>query len=298
MPNELAPAATLDSTDLPLSDYRALREGKEVPVVEKTSEKPAVEPVTESVAALDAAAQTEEQKEAAEKAKKGDKLNQRFSELTGQIRELKQQLAAKSGTGQPEPAVSKPEAAAPVKPLLKDFTDYETYLEKHNEYLEKRQDYLIEQREQQRTKADEAKARETQAKTVADTWAEKTKAAEAKHEDFAEVALKDDLPVTPAMADAIRDSEIGPEILYHLGKNPDEAARISKLSPIAAIRAIGKLEASLAVEATEPQTKTPPVSKAPEPIRPVGGSRVNPVKDIEGMTQSEYRAYREAGKIR
>ena len=66
------------------------------------------------------------------------------------------------------------------------------------------------------------------------------------------------------MAQAIQFSDIGPELAYHLGANPKEAERISKLQPILQAKEIGKLEAKLAAD--PPVKKT---SNAPSPISPV-----------------------------
>jgi hypothetical protein len=66
------------------------------------------------------------------------------------------------------------------------------------------------------------------------------------------------------MAQAIQYSEIGPDLAYHLGANPKEAERISRLPPILQAKEIGKLEAKLATN--------PPVKKttsAPTPISPI-----------------------------
>jgi hypothetical protein len=83
-----------------------------------------------------------------------------------------------------------------------------------------------------------------------------------KHPDFDDVAFDEYLPITDAMRDAMLDSEVGPELLYYLGNNLREAARISRLSPYAAAREIGKLEAKLPDLAK-------PTTGAPAPITPV-----------------------------
>jgi len=66
------------------------------------------------------------------------------------------------------------------------------------------------------------------------------------------------------MAQSIQYSDVGPDIAYHLGTNPKEADRISKLPPILQAKEIGRIEANLA--------NNPPVkrsSSAPAPIAPV-----------------------------
>lgn len=80
-----------------------------------------------------------------------------------------------------------------------------------------------------------------------------------KYEDFEEVALSEDVPITTPMAQAIAESEFGADVAYFLGKNIKEAERISRLSPLGAAREIGRLEAKFA--ATGTISKTPPPGK-------------------------------------
>jgi len=85
-----------------------------------------------------------------------------------------------------------------------------------------------------------------------------------KYDDFEQVAYNPKLPITDVMAQTIQFSEVGPDIAYHLGANPKEAERISKLPPLVQAKEIGRIEDKLI--ANPPVKKT---SKAPEPIAPV-----------------------------
>lgn len=134
------------------------------------------------------------------------------------------------------------------------------------DYAEALAEYKVEQKLAER----EAKQQRKQADS---TYAEREEDARTKYDDFQDVVYNPDLRITEAMAEVIKVSEIGPEVAYHLGKNPDEAKRIANLSPLAQAREIGKIEASLS-------SNTPPAKKAssaPAPIRPVG-SRASAVK--------------------
>jgi hypothetical protein len=72
-----------------------------------------------------------------------------------------------------------------------------------------------------------------------------TRAAEfaASKPDFGIVTGNPALPITRAMTSLIMSSPVGPAIAYHLGTNPAEAARISRLQPVQQAAAMGKLEA-------------------------------------------------------
>ena len=107
----------------------------------------------------------------------------------------------------------------------------------------------------------EAAKRQTQ---VLDSYHEREEDARSKYDDFEQVAYNRAVPITQTMAEAIRESEVGPDVAYYLGANLEEANRISKLSAASQAREIGKIEAKLA--AAPPVKKT---SSAPAPITPV-----------------------------
>lgn len=95
-------------------------------------------------------------------------------------------------------------------------------------------------------------------------------------------------PGVRALAGALLDSERGPELLYYLGQNPDEAKRIAQLLPTRAVMALGQLEAQLAEQEEENQGKTeatpPLVTRAPKPPVPVkkpSGGKVAHASDPE-----------------
>ena len=116
-------------------------------------------------------------------------------------------------------------------------------------------------------KAQELLARREAAKQQAallDSYKDREEEARERYDDFEQVAYNPNLPVTDYMAQAIQASDIGPEVIYHLGSNPKEAQRIANLPPILQAKEIGKLEAKLA---SDPPVKR--TSSAPAPIAPV-----------------------------
>ncbi len=135
-------------------------------------------------------------------------------------------------------------------------------------------------------------------KAQENTWRERVKAAHEAHPDLEEL-LEQDLPVSPAVNAVLLDSEVGGELLYHLAANPEELAKISKLSPIAAAKALGLLEDKL-IKAGEkkPSDELKPevkVTKATKPITPVSGGKGSAgQKSPDDMTLAEYRQWRES----
>lgn len=130
----------------------------------------------------------------------------------------------------------------------------------------------------------------------------------AQYGDFQEVVTDPTLPITIEMVDAVRemdnDNVTPADMLYYLGKNPAEAARLSRLSTIQVTREMMKLETKVAEakaqkppgeKPTEPAAPKERVhSNAPEPINPVE-SAVIITKDPNKMTQAEYEAWRRDG---
>lgn len=141
-------------------------------------------------------------------------------------------------------------------PPVDQFESPEAYAEA---LAERRAQELIAQREAAKRQAE-----------IMESYHDKEEEVRGKYDDFDQVAYNPQLPITDVMAETIRASEIGPELAYHLGSNPKEAERISRLSPFLQAKEIGKIEAKLAAE--PPQKK---ISSAPMPITPVTARATN-----------------------
>jgi hypothetical protein len=113
--------------------------------------------------------------------------------------------------------------------------------------------------------------------------------ARSAHPDFDSVVRDPSLPITPLMAEVIRESDLGPQVAYHLGTNRQEAARIASLSPARQAAELGRIEAAL--------TKAPVSSPKPIPPAPpqtVGGVSAGLAKSMSEMSYTEFVAAREA----
>ena len=109
-------------------------------------------------------------------------------------------------------------------------------------------------------------------KEVIEAYHDREEEARTKYDDFEQVAYNPNLPITTEMAQAIQYSDIGPDLAYHLGANPKEAERISRLPPLLQAKEIGRIEAKLAAD---PPTKK--TTSAPTPIvRLLPEARVRP----------------------
>lgn len=132
------------------------------------------------------------------------------------------------------------------------------------EFEARKQEELQKAQEQEAAKANEA---------IVEAWQEKLEPAKERYPDFLErgdelVSTFADLDPTYGeyLTGTIMSMEYGPDVLYYLSTNIDEAQRIVKLGPTKAVLALGRLENRFA-ENVEVEDKPKPrrVSKAPAP---------------------------------
>lgn len=213
--------------------------------------------------------------------KRIDRLTWEANEAKRKAEELEAKLRERQER-QPDPLAARPK--------MEDFQDYEAY-------LEALADWKAEEKAQRLREELKAESEKTRAKTEADRRMEAFRAAESKFRatvtDYDE-AIQDaqDTPMTQVMFDVILESEVGPNILYYLAKNPDEAERIAHLSPARQAAEIGKLEDKLAQQLKDPQK--PKASNAPPPVNPVRarGSASTPRLDDPNLSMEEYSRLR------
>lgn len=128
-----------------------------------------------------------------------------------------------------------------------------------------------------------------------DAWSEAVEDARDRMPDFDQVVTKD-TPIHARAAPYIVESDLGAEIAYWLGKNPNEArALFNKFesAPNQALIELGRIEARLS--APEPQR----VSTAPRPAQTLSGG-ANPLAFDPGRASTDDMAaqLRKAGIIR
>lgn len=219
--------------------------------------------------------------------KRIDELVKQREEERRRADRLEKMLERQLMAGQQQPQLQPKEEPAP-EPTPEQFETYEQYVRASSKYeAEKAAARIAEERfqkETERRRTEEAN-RSTQ---------DKIRIAKEKYSDFEEVALDPTLPITPSMAEAIMDSEFSADLAYHLGKNRSDAEKIARMSPIAAARALGKLEAEFERKATAAPALIEPkrVSKAPEPVKPLATSADAPNKDPDKMSTEEWLRWR------
>lgn len=192
--------------------------------------------------------------------KRIDRLTKRAAEAERRAQEAERKLK-EAAKGE-----SKSDAADDGEPDPSDFDDYDEYLDALTDWKAEAKQKGSKQEQKADDKQEGAPDQEfTDAlEDVNEGFDESRKT----YSDFDDVIGQEDLQITREMVIAMADAEKPGEIAYHLGKNKQEAERISKLSPIAQAREIGKLEVKLASK-PKPGKKT---TSAPDPIEPLKGS--------------------------
>jgi len=169
------------------------------------------------------------------------------------------------------------------EPTIDKFDNFDQYVAAKAEYIAKKQ---IESTLTEREQRQKAEREATERTKTADSWNKRIAAATVEMPDFEEVLASSDVPMTPSMQQAIMESDIGPRLAYYLANNPDEAEKIAGMSPIGAIRTLGRIEERLSNQ--KPTVKT---TDAPAPIKSIGAS-ASVSKDPSKMSDAEFAAWR------
>ena len=205
------------------------------------------------------------------------KLAQQRDEARQKAERLERELAAK--TSQPGPAATAATepaktAAATDKPVPPDPAKWTGTWEELEaaklDYVEKLTDWKADQRE----RAKQAEAQQQQAQELHKTWESKSEAFAKDNPEFEDaVANIGPMATRAGVADLIKESPVGPEMVLYLHQHPEEVARMGACkTQVALARELGKLEAQLSAPVS--QTTTPASKKAlPKPPASLGGGQ-------------------------
>ena len=274
------------------------------------TEPPAAEPSEPVEVADQTEVSAEIDAEPVEERKQNPKIERRFSEITKQReaarqeaeRERQARLELESKVRELESKLSPPAPQEPAeadpKPKPEQFSDM-------FEYAEALSEWTADKRIREEKAKEAAQRQEQERQKTMDTWSQRVNDFRSKTPDFDDMVGSADVVVSNEVRDAIFDSDVGPQILYHLAENPDVAKKLSGMTAIGALRMIGKLEARFE-EPAQPQTQRETAvktSKAPPPINPIKATAGGPVTDLDANRQfhgsyQAWKAARLAGRIR
>lgn len=205
------------------------------------------------------------------------------------LEESLQQALNVIARAQQQQAPPKPEQPPQPLPATRPAPTREQFEFDEEKYLNAVVDWRIEQTEAKRAhdsrQAEMRRGQETFANDIETRRAAALKTGAEKYPDFDQVVNAMPANVMNAeLAIAVLETDSPADVAYHLGKNPAEAERISKLPPLKKALALGKLEATMSAT-----TKT--TTKAPPPPTPVDGKgTINTDPDKLPM-KDYYKAY-------
>ena len=249
---------------------------------------------------------------------KDGRLKKRFSELTAKRREadaraaaaeakaaaleaeLQQQRTPKGSppAGGVPPAGRAPPAGLAGEPQPHQFQDVFEYQKAVAVWAAEQ---VQSERDQERAQKEAQTAEQTRIE-AAIRRQDEYRTTVADYDEVVDAAADAGVMISNVVREAMLDSEFYPQILYHLASHVDEARAIAKMSPVQAVRAIGKLEAKFDAAPAAP-VKAVEVSRAPAPISPLKGGNAKPAVPINGDGEfvgdyQTWKAMRKSGKIK
>lgn len=208
---------------------------------------------------------------------------QRAEQLQREIDELK-----KSGTG---PAPAKDNGSDPDEPKPEDFKTVGEYTRALTKYEVKK---AAEKAGEASKKQSEQERQRAQAEERGNAFTKRQAEFMKANPDYEEIVEGADFEVPHIGLQFMVESEYGPQLAYHLAKNPEIADRLRTLSPGRVIAELGKLEAKFEKQPEPADTAaaaTRSVSRAPAPIIPIEGKTTPVEKDPAKMSFRELREY-------
>ena len=293
---------------LGLAEQAPIEAVTETPVEEVTETEP-----TEQAEVQSEQETTETETKATEEKKQNPKLEKRFSELTKQREEARKEAAREREQREAlESRIRELEGKAEPKPVEENVKPQPSQFNDAFEYAEALAEWSAEQAILNREKQEAERKEQEHRQKLAESWKQREANVKAELPDYDEmIASAADVTVSDVIRDAIVESDVGPRILYHLAENPELVDQLNSVSPISALRQIGKLEAKFEAKETPKDNlkaeaeQKPQVarSKAPAPISPIKTSSA--VADVGVDTNGEFhgtyqqwREARKAGKVR
>jgi len=166
--------------------------------------------------------------------------------------------------------------ATQSEPKQEDFTDYA-------EYVAARAEWKVAQN-QQRRDSEVARTHAQRAfQSSVETFEVRCDEARDRIADFDD-AIKgiNDIELSPAMTHILVESENGPDMAYHLAKNPQKTRQIARMNPVQAAVELGRISA-VVTPASKPKPRSP--SRATKIVQGSGGT---PALNLDKLSYDEY----------
>ena len=221
--------------------------------------------------------------------KRFKRFQRKLSEKDQEIEYLKGELFRKSQAPkeQQNPAPQE-ESNDSSEPREEDFENHKDYLKAFIKWE------TAQERAKEGQKSREAQAKEEYQRALKthNERVQEFKKTTPDYDDVIEDYVEEhgDVRLSPALTTLISESDLGPQALYGLLKDPEALNQINALPPLAAAREFGKIEAKLSLSS---QSQKPKTTKAPPPPSPLGGKSAKAAKKSlsdPNLTQAEFEA--------
>jgi hypothetical protein len=227
---------------------------------------------------------TSEEASANPKPRKSRSLQDRLDKLTAEKYAKQAEIEARDRRiAELEAQQTRTQARPAESGAAKTLEDFDYDHGRYAEYLREdaRQAVIAEQRQKEAQEKRQATEKQFQDRQVAFS---------VDHPDFVATAFQSPLAgyYPQDMVDFIIESDHGPALAYHLGKNLSEADSILRMTPRERDRALSRIEAKLEAKPTaQPRTLT----NAPAPVKSLSGSG-GLDKALDQMSMEEFAAKR------
>jgi hypothetical protein len=281
----------VDSTDARQASMSRVVTQDEI-LANLVAEKPALEAAPEKESEV-------EQESKEEKPKVKQTAQERIIELANKRRDAEKLVEnTKRENDELKARLKALEATAPVvqqddRPNRSQYLNEDQYIEALTDWKVTKAVVEQEQRKQQARLAAEMQEIDVR-------YTKSVDSAKSKYDDFVDVVSAATTDVPPFLEMALKESDIGGELVYYLSKHEDEAKKLIAMRPVQAVKYLDRLERDLlepaegdiAVAAVKPKVQ----KKAPEPITPIRGQAA--VEPGQAKDFAEYRARRKAEQRR
>ena len=257
----------------------------------------------------DDAERTERQKRSTANRIKKAVAQQRYWEREAEARaakiaELEAKLAGKPTENQPltaEQTAGNEEAVQEPDPTKYRYGELDPQFLRDLSRFEAQK--IVADAERKRSEAQQAAAAAQEAEQALVQVREKAEkvieAATAKFSDFdvvvVEAAKNGDFALTQEMFETAAETAVAPDILYHLAKNPDEAAQVAEMTPRQQALWFGRMEAQFTskppAEGRKVTQASPPVSSLPKGSGGSGGPKLDDLDDPRALEEIERQLF-------
>ena len=208
--------------------------------------------------------------------KRIERFNKRLAEKDAELARLQQELAK-----------VKPTTQTFNEPSLEEFNgDVNQFKQAYKEWVKQEAMREVENVVKANELTKNFVTREAELKKVATDYDE---VMQEFKEDYGHI----DANLAATINTYLAESELGPEIYYHLAKNRDVTDSLLSKPPYKALAELGKIEAKLSAKKEEPKQVVKKTSTAPAPASKTTGSAPSTKKLTDpDISQAEYREAR------